>query len=76
MFRQVGKPVWNGDLLERGLVVRHLVLPAHRKESMQLLDWLAAALPTDAFLLSLMGQYTPPEMPLSDKHLNRRIATF
>ena len=23
-----------------------------------------------------MGQYTPPEMPLSDKHLNRRIATF
>lgn len=34
MFRQVGKPVWNGDLLERGLVVRHLVLPAHRKESM------------------------------------------
>ena len=76
MFRQVGKPVWNGDLLERGLVVRHLVLPAHRKESMQLLDWLAAALPTDAFLLSLMGQYTPPEMSLSDKHLNRRIATF
>ena len=42
MFRQVGKPVWNGDLLERGLVVR----------------------------------YTPPEMSLSDKHLNRRIATF
>ena len=47
-----------------------------RPGAQQLLDWLAAALPTDAFLLSLMGQYTPPEMPLSDKHLNRRIATF
>ena len=48
----------------------------HTLGNLQLLDWLAAALPTDAFLLSLMGQYTPPEMPLSDKHLNRRIATF
>ena len=67
---------WNGDLLERGLMVRHLVLPGHRKESMQILDWLADALPKADFLLSLMGQYTPPDEPLSDKHLNRRVATF
>ena len=76
MFRQVGQLKWNGELLQHGLVVRHLVLPAHRKESMQLLDWLAETLPTDAFLLSLMGQYTPPDTSLPDKHLNRRIATF
>ena len=76
MFRQVGALSWNGDLLERGLMVRHLVLPGHRKESMQILDWLADALPKADFLLSLMGQYTPPDEPLSDKHLNRRIATF
>ena len=76
MFRQVGQLKWDGELLRRGLVVRHLVLPAHRKESMQLLDWLAETLPTDAFLLSLMGQYTPPDTSLPDKHLNRRIATF
>ena len=76
MFRQVRQLEWDGELLRRGLVVRHLVLPAHRKESMQLLDWLAETLPTDAFLLSLMGQYTPPDTPLPDKHLNRRIATF
>ena len=37
---------------------------------------LADALPKADFLLSLMGQYTPPDEPLSDKHLNRRIATF
>ena len=76
MYRQVEALSWNGDLLERGLMVRHLVLPGHRKESMQILDWLADALPKADFLLSLMGQYTPPDEPLSDKHLNRRIATF
>ncbi|WP_295215248.1 radical SAM protein [Ruminococcus sp.] len=76
MFQQVGALQWNGTLLERGLIVRHLVLPGHRKESMALLDWLAEALPKEQFLLSLMGQYTPPDMPLPDKHLNRRAATF
>lgn len=49
MFRQVGALSWNGDLLERGLMVRHLVLPGHRKESMQILDWLADALPKADF---------------------------
>lgn len=76
MFRQAGELQWNGKLLRRGLVVRHLVLPGHRKESMALLDWLAEALPKEQFLLSLMGQYTPPDTPLPDKHLNRRAATF
>ena len=32
-----------------------------RPGAQQLLDWLAETLPTDAFLLSLMGQYTPPD---------------
>lgn len=76
MFRQTGGLKWNNALLQRGMIVRHLVLPGHRKESMLLLDWLSEALPKEQFLLSLMGQYTPPESPLSDKHLNRRIATF
>lgn len=76
MFRQTGGLKWNNALLQRGMIVRHLVLPGHRKESMLLLDWLSEALPKEQFLLSLMGQYTPPEFPLSDKHLNRRITTF
>lgn len=76
MFRQVGALQWNGTLLQRGLIVRHLVLPGHRKASMALLDWLANTLPKEQFLLSLMGQYTPPRIPLPDKHLNRRTATF
>ena len=76
MHRQAGTLRWKGALLQRGLMVRHLVLPGHRKESIALLHQLAELLPADAFLLSLMGQYTPPEQHLEDPFLNRRIATF
>ncbi|MCD7959935.1 MAG: radical SAM protein [Ruminococcus sp.] len=76
MFRQVGSLQWNGDLLQRGLVVRHLVLPGHRKESMAILDWLSQSLPQEQFLLSLMGQYTPTETAKQDKYLRRRITTL
>lgn len=76
MFRQVGTLQWDGQLLQRGLIVRHLVLPGHRWESMKLLNWLANSLPKQDFLISLMGQYTPPNSSMPDKHLNRRVATF
>lgn len=37
MYRQVGKPVYDGDLLRRGLIVRHLVLPLCSSDSKRLL---------------------------------------
>ncbi len=76
MLQQTGNLQWNGSLLKRGLIVRHLVLPGYRRESMALLDWLAECLPSEQFLLSLMGQYTPPDEPLPYAQLNRRITTF
>lgn len=77
MYRQVGKPVINSDgIMEKGLIVRHLVLPGHRHESIKLLDRLTEILPADGFLLSLMGQYTPPASPLPYKNLNRRLTTM
>ncbi len=76
MFQQVGALQWNGALLRKGLIVRHLVLPGHRKESMAILDWLAEHLPKEEFLLSLMGQYTPNGAPMPDKYLTRKVATF
>ncbi len=75
MLRQVHSLQWNGKLLQRGLIIRHLVLPGHRKESIRLLDWLAQSLPKQQFLLSLMGQYTPPE-GLTDRYLRHRVTTF
>ena len=78
MFRQVGKPVFDGDgLIVRGLIVRHLVLPSGRKDSISLLRRLAEILPTADILLSLMSQYTPDFAGDCDfECLKRRITTF
>jgi len=46
------------ETAERGLIVRHLVLPGHHRESLVLLEWLKANLPP-GFCLSLMSQYHP-----------------
>lgn len=78
MLKQVGKPVTDTDgIMHRGVIVRHLVLPNCRKDSIKLLDTLAAEFPTDSFLLSLMSQYTPPEKRIDEfPELNRRVTTF
>jgi putative pyruvate formate lyase activating enzyme len=61
MLRQVGDARLYSDevILLRGVIVRHLILPGCRSDSFDLLNALAKKFGTDAFLLSLMGQYTP-----------------
>ena len=39
-------------------------------------DWCDVFARDKDVLFSLMGQYTPPETPLSDRHLNRRLTTM
>ena len=45
-------------ILERGLVVRHLVLPGHVSNSLKVLDAVKSELGTDT-VISLMSQFTP-----------------
>lgn len=60
MFAQVGKPKFSSDgMLEKGMIVRHLVLPGERKNSLAVLDSINDIFSKDDFLLSLMSQYTP-----------------
>lgn len=73
MLRQVGTPVMQSGLMQRGVILRHLVLPGHRHESIALLRHLAEAYGTSAFLLSLMSQYTPMHEDADFPELNRRI---
>ena len=63
-------------LLQKGVIIRHLVLPGGRKDSFQILKWISENLPKDKYLLSLMSQYTPNKKNLEHKELNRRITTF
>ena len=76
MHRQQPELVWEGDLLKRGLIVRHLVLPGYMKDSLEILDFLDQNLPKDSFLLSLMSQYTPNENCKGCPEINRRVTTY
>ena len=53
----------NGEegILQRGIIVRHLMLPGHLDDSMRVMDILASKPYADNVWVSLMNQYTPME---------------
>ncbi len=78
MVRQTGKPVFDGNILLRGTIVRHLVLPNLYKDSINVINAVAERF-KDKILFSIMSQYTPFGLVKTDerfKTLNRRITTF
>jgi len=71
MQRQVGTLVCDeSGVAVRGLIVRHLVLPAAVDETRRVLSYLHDTLPEDTYI-SLMSQYTP--IPGMQKPLDRRL---
>ena len=58
MFRQVGTPQFDGDLIKKGVVVRHLILPGCVDDSKAVIDYLYRTYGDDIFI-SIMNQYTP-----------------
>ena len=76
MFRQVGPAQFAADgQMTRGVLVRHLVLPGCRHESMKILDWFHETF-GDKIQVSLMNQYTPMYHASEHKNLSRRLTTF
>lgn len=73
MYRQVGKPVIEGDEMKRGVLLRHLVLPGCVDNSLGVLDWVAEHFRSGDILFSLMSQYVPmgraAEMPPFDRRI-------
>ena len=80
MLRQRGKYQYSkadSNLLSSGVIVRHLVLPTHRKDSIDALTHLASLIDPSDVLISLMSQYTPDfalDTPYPELH--RRITSF
>ena len=84
MLDVAGAPEYDGDgMMRRGVIVRVLVLPGERRDAEAILRALYDRFGADAFVLSLMSQYTPefflrtarasePEL----KALRRRVTTF
>ncbi len=60
MIKQVGKLTFNSEGgLMKGTVIRHMVLPSHRHDSIKLVEWIADNTSRDDVLVSIMNQYTP-----------------
>lgn len=77
MIEIAGKPVYDENgLMKSGVIIRHMVLPSHRKDSEKILRTIAEMYPKDSYLLSLMSQYTPFYKSCEHKEINRRISTY
>ena len=81
MIRQTGKKtISDGGKLLRGVIVRHLVLPGHRADSVAVLRHIADRFGPESIILSLMSQYTPDfYLKRGDgeyKNLGRRVTAF
>lgn len=73
MARQTGPVVLDEHgLIQRGTVVRHLVLPGHTNDSLRCLETLAEVLPQGCYV-SLMFQYTPMDEVAGHPELSRRV---
>ena len=71
-----GKPRYDSDgKLIGGVIVRHLVLPHYRKDSIAIIKRLAQEFAPDEILISLMSQFTP-EFRAAENGLDRRTTTF
>jgi putative pyruvate formate lyase activating enzyme len=72
MHRQVGDLRLNGDgLAERGLLLRHLVMPEGLEDAQAILHWVATHLSRSTWL-NLMDQYNPAHQAAKFPGLNRR----
>lgn len=75
MVKIAGKPKFTDEgIMTRGVIVRHLVLPSHTAESIEILKYLYESY-KDGIYIGIMNQYTPMK---SEKHteLCRKLTTY
>lgn len=75
MYRQQNENVFSEDgIMEKGLIIRHLILPSNTDQSKKILLWIKNNLPSST-LVSLMSQYIPCGNAEKYKEINRRLTT-
>lgn len=74
MVRQVGPCQFDEDgMLQKGVVIRHLILPGQVQNSLKVLDYIAEHFPKNTVLLSLMAQYVPSGMVKNTPPFDRTV---
>lgn len=76
MQSQVKENIFDENgIMQKGLIIRHLVLPGNVSQAIKVMDWVKSNLPDDT-IISLMSQYTPcgkaGEYPTINRKLSER----
>lgn len=73
MYRQVGPPKLNEKgIIEKGLIIRHLILPNHIHNSKKILKWIKENIDENVYI-SIMAQYFPTYKAKKDKDICRKL---
>lgn len=72
MVRQTGTIVFQEDLMKKGVIVRHMVMPGCTKDSRAVIKYLYETY-GDTIYMSIMNQYTPPKDLTKFPELGRRV---
>ncbi len=72
MIRQTGKPVIENNIMKKGVIVRHLLLPNHLEDSKKIIKYLHDTYDEDIYI-SIMNQYTPIKKFDKYPELNRTL---
>ena len=73
MYSQVGNAVFDdNEIIQKGVIIRHLVLPNHIQNTKNILKWINENLPKDIYV-SVMAQYFPTYKAKNDFLINRKL---
>ena len=73
MYKQVGNPILNEKgVMQKGMIIRHLVLPNYIENSKNVLNWIHENLPKEVYV-SIMAQYFPTYKAKEDEKLSRKL---
>ena len=73
MYRQVGNNKFNKDIMTKGVIVRHLLLPEHIDDSKKIIKYLYDTY-KDNIYISIMNQYTPLRKIEEYPELNKTVS--
>ncbi len=73
MYRQVGKFVLNRGIMQKGLIIRVLILPGHSDDAIKIIEYVYKTYGDDV-IISIMNQYTPINEIKEFENLNRKVS--
>lgn len=73
MYRQVGQATFNEEgIIQKGVIIRHLVLPNHLQNTKHILKWIKENL--GDIYVSVMAQYFPTYKAKDDNEIGRKLS--